>query len=151
MNVMICFIRTQLTRCIICLSVKCLDVLFSSVLMRCLIVAMFRLWRGPGHAACHRPLEPSPLQSGLNIRSRSRQVATTTCFSQGGGGERTRRPAQRWVNILKHPSSQWSWYLCDQALAQNPFLIRSKTQLVSRGQGLTLKSCGPQVDSKDMR
>ena len=91
------------TRCIICLSVKCLDVLFS-VSLRCLIVAMFRLSRGSRHEACHRSHEPSPLQSGLNIRSRSRQVAATTCFSQGGSRGTERPAAQRWVNILKHPS-----------------------------------------------
>ena len=95
------------TRCIICLSVKCLDVLFS-VSMRCLIVAMFRLSRGSRHEACHRSHEPSPLQSGLNIRSRSRQVAATTCFSQGGSRGTERPAAQRWVNILKHPSSSRS-------------------------------------------
>ena len=107
MNVMICFMRTEPrsphTRCIICLSVKCLDVLFSPCpvqSMRCFIVAMFRLHRGPGIPACHRTLQPSPIQSRLNLRSRSCQVSATTCFSQGGPGA-----SQRWVNILKDPSS----------------------------------------------
>ena len=50
---------------------------------------------------CHQlQYFPPPIKSWINLRSRGRQVVTTTCSGEGGVSQPTNPPVWRWVKTL---------------------------------------------------